>query len=59
MTTDSYEIPVPADVVPGYITELGPDGVPGNLGDDDGEDSDFDGNNAEDVAPFAHQSRTQ
>lgn len=30
VTTDSYEVPVPADVVPSYITELGPDGEPGN-----------------------------
>ena len=38
VTTDSYEVPVPADVVPSYITELGPDGAPGNAGvDDDGD----------------------
>ncbi|MGI9455378.1 MAG: hypothetical protein ACR2NU_02390, partial [Aeoliella sp.] len=52
VTTDSYEVPTPADVVPSYITELGPDGVPGNVGDDDGRDSDGDGNDADDVVPF-------
>ncbi len=52
VTTDSYEIPTPADVVPSYITELGPDGLPGNVGDDDGQDSDGDGTDAEDVVPF-------
>lgn len=52
VTTDSYEIPTPADVVPSYITELGPDGLPGNLGDDDNEDSDNNGVNEEDVRPF-------
>lgn len=53
VTTDSYEIPTPADVVPSYITELGPDGLPGNAGvDDDNADSDNDGNEFEDVVPF-------
>ena len=37
VTTDSYEIPVPADVVPSYVRELGADGKPGIAGvDDDG-----------------------
>jgi hypothetical protein len=53
VTTDSYEIPAPSEVVPSYITELGPDGAPGNVGvDDDQTDSDFDGNPVDDVAPF-------
>ncbi len=47
VTTDSYEIPTPSDVVPSYITELGPDGMPGNAGMDD------DGNGeTDDVIPF-------
>lgn len=47
VTTDSYEVPVPAEVVPSYITELGPDGAPGIAGVDD------DGNGAtDDPTPF-------
>lgn len=37
VTTDSYEVPVPASAVPSYITELGPDGAPGIAGEDDDE----------------------
>ncbi len=42
VTTDSYEIPVPADVVPSYITELGPDGAPGIAGIDDDQNGTVD-----------------
>lgn len=53
VTTESLEAPVPADVVPSYITELGPDGAPGNAGvDDDGIDSDNNGNNDDDPVLF-------
>ncbi|QDU58268.1 hypothetical protein Pan181_45010 [Aeoliella mucimassa] len=53
VTTESYEVPVPADVVPSYISELGPDGAPGNAGvDDDQADSDGDGQAIDDVVPF-------
>jgi hypothetical protein len=35
VTTDSSNAPVPSEQVPSYITELGPDGAPGNAGNDD------------------------
>lgn len=42
VTTDSYEIPTPADVVPSYITELGPDSTPGIVGVDDDDNGTVD-----------------
>ncbi|WP_442482440.1 hypothetical protein [Aeoliella sp. SH292] len=57
VTTDSYEIPTPSDVVPSYITELGPDGAPGIVGqDDDGQDSDGNGEPIDDAVPFNPQT---
>lgn len=54
VTTDSYEVPVPASAVPSYITELGPDGAPGIAGvDDDNQDSDRDGTVEDDVTQFS------
>ena len=29
VTTDSYDLPVPAQNMPAYVSELGPDGAPG------------------------------
>jgi hypothetical protein len=38
VTTDSYDLPVPGGGMPGYVTEVGPDGRPGRAGiDDDGD----------------------
>jgi len=42
VTTDSYEVPTPADVVPSYITELGPDSAPGIVGVDDDDNGTVD-----------------
>jgi hypothetical protein len=50
VTTDSYEIPTPSDVVPSYITELGPDGAPGIAGNPNGFDGDDDANGVPDDA---------